>query len=335
MEAPDIDSPFLVEWPNYLIDEVEYPGVTSTVKGIVSYKSTDTNWLANNGFISNYNADKKSFYACGTLAHLGLGFFDDVKIPIYKGGFVISFIRDTDDCTVHRWKTMKKDGSLDVLDSSSLPDVGKIVINEFIIRVPMIEFKPRSKIMLVKELTDLQNVQFHFKNWQCIQKPGLSGNTFTFDVTNIFRNVQNPTFVMVAFQTGAQDQERDSSLFNSLNVKNIRVKINDNVYPEELLNLNIAEGNYSLAYEMYKDYKNVYSDNNDMLYDPSDFINKKCVYVIDTSKQVENISNSKSNIIINVDFAANVPNNTIMYVIILSHTILSYDIMNNIIKENQ
>lgn len=272
---------------------------------------------------------KNTFYVCGNLSHLGLGFFEDVKIPLYKGGFVISFIRDTDANAIFRWKEIKSDGSV-----TDLPTEGKVIINEFFIRVPLVEFKSVSKIRLVKELADLKNIPFHFRSWQCIQKPSINGNTFTFDVTNIFRNIQNPTFVMVAFQTDIGPQLQDASHFKGMNVKNIRVKVNENVYPEEMENMNIHDGNYALAYEMYRDFKNVYQDNNDMLYDRVNFINKKCVYVIDTSKQSENISNSKSNIIIAVDFSSTPPAGTNVYVVLVSHIDLNYDILNNVIRQN-
>lgn len=327
--VPYLFSRIEVKKHNYLIEEVEYPGVTSTVKSIVSYSNSESKALSNNGSVSLCNADKSTFYVCGNLSHLGLGFFEDVKIPIYKGGFVISFIRDTDANSIYRWKVRKQDGTI-----SELPGEGKVIINEFVIRVPLVEFESLSKIRLVKELADLRNIPFHFRSWQCIQKPSINGNTFTFDVTNIFRNIQNPTFVMVAFQTDAGSQLQDASLFSSMNVKNIRVKINENIYPEEMENLNITDGNYALAFEMYKDFKNVYQNNNDMLYDCNNFINKKCVYVIDTSKRTDNISNSKSNIIINVDFSANPPEGTNVYVLLVSHINLNYDILNNVVRQN-
>lgn len=330
--VPYLFSRIEVKKHNYLLDEVEYPGITSTVKSIVSYENSDQNMLKNCGFISSCDGSAKNFYVCGNLSHLGLGFFEDVKIPIYKGGFVISFIRDTDTHTVYRWKSMKQDKGQSVPDDTTLPGEGKVFINEFIIRVPLIEFKPTSKISLVKELSDLQTLNFHFRRWQCIRKPGLNGNSCSFDVTNIFRNVQNPTFVLVAFQTTA-DQVNNSSHFTPANVKNIRIYINDQIYPEELQNLSIDEGNYSIAYEMYRDFKNVYSNNDHMLYEPSKFMMRKCVFVIDTSKQPNNISNARSNIRISVDFTPAVPENTVMYVVIVSHATLSYDLINNVIKE--
>lgn len=332
--VPFLFSRIEVRKHNHLIDEVEHPGVTSMVRSIVSNKQADEFALKTSGFEHGLTGGAKSkFFACGNLHYLGLGFFEDLNSPIYRGGFTISFIRDEDENCLYRWKTKKQDGTFDDI---TLPDEGKVTIDEFIIRVPMIEFKSTSKIKLIKHLADAQIMPFNFRKWQCIRKTDVAGSTLTFDITNTYRNIQNPTFIMVAFQTKSDKaQLRDASCFSHVNVKNIRVKINDAQYPEELQNFDIDNGNYTLAYEMLKDFKNVYSNNNDMIYSPEKFIAEKCVYVVDTSKQEENISNSKSNIIINVDFGKEVKSTdkVNMYVVVISQVSLAYDIVNSVIKE--
>lgn len=129
--VPFMFSRIEVKKHNHLLDEIDFPGITSTVKRIVSYKPSDVNGLTNCGFISSYKADKNTFHVYGDLAHLGLGFFNDVDIPIYKGGFTISFIRADDGDAIYRWKT----------GTEALPAEAKVEINEFIIRVPLIESK--------------------------------------------------------------------------------------------------------------------------------------------------------------------------------------------------
>lgn len=332
--VPFLFSHIEVRKHNHLIDEVEYPGVTSTVRSIVSNKQTDSFALKNSGFEHGIKGGgtKNKFYVCGSLHQLGLGFFEDISSPIYKGGITISFIRDDDDNCLYRWKSKKADGTF---DDTSLPAEGKVTIDEFIIRVPMIEYKPTSKIKLIKHLVDAKMVPFNFRKWQCIRKTDIAGSSLTFDITNTYRNVQNPTFIMVAFQDKSNKaQLRDASCFSHVSVKNIHVKINDAQYPEELQNFNIDNGNYALLYEMLKDFKNVYSNNNDMMYEPQKFITDKCVYVIDTSKQGENISNSKSNILINVAFGKEIKSTdkVNLYVVVISHVSLVYDIVNNVIK---
>ncbi|KAG8247937.1 hypothetical protein J6590_051238 [Homalodisca vitripennis] len=57
-----------------LLDSVDHPGITSQVKGLVSYSKSQMYMLPTSGFISKFNGGGK-FEALGTLGHLGLGFF--------------------------------------------------------------------------------------------------------------------------------------------------------------------------------------------------------------------------------------------------------------------
>lgn len=81
-----------------------------------------------------------------------------------------------------------------------------------------------------------------------------TGTALTFNVTNIYRNVENPTFVLIAFlKTNDDTQLENSSQFVSEKVKSFGVKFNDNLSPEELQNLHIENGNYAITYEVCKD----------------------------------------------------------------------------------
>lgn len=52
-----------------------------------------------------------------------------------------------------------------------------------------------------------------------------------------------------------------------------------------MLNLYIEKGNCAIAFEMYKDFKRVHSDDLYMLQLAFSFQRKKCVCLIDTTKQ--------------------------------------------------
>uniref|UniRef100_UPI001C8F2B05 hypothetical protein n=1 Tax=Klebsiella pneumoniae TaxID=573 RepID=UPI001C8F2B05 len=83
--------------------------------------------------------------------------------------------------------------------------------------------------------------------------------------TNIYRNVYNPKFIIIGFQTDRQNnQEKDPYKFDSLNVKNYRIKLNGSYYPDELQNLHISEGIYRLMYQSYQEFKKVFYGNSEM-----------------------------------------------------------------------
>lgn len=329
---------------NKLLDEIEYPGQASTVKGTVSFSLDNNGPTINSGFQSKFTGGG-NFQVLGNLSNLGLGFFKDIKFPIYKGGFEITFTRNGDNDALYRWAKKKEDGSF---DEQTRPHEGKIIIEDFIIRIPIIEYDDISKVQLISELKTLSqqnHYNFIFKSWQCIQQKNISGKTLNLDITNNYRNIRNPLFGMVAFQTNRLDnQDKETSAFDHCNVRNIWFEINGKRYPEELENLDWDNGKYSIAYDMYMDYKRVFYKTHlelPLIYlNPDQFKKGRPIYVIDLSRQPENISESRNNIILHVDFDKNIDppsgNNegTIAYICMVSLSEFSYDIINNTIKEN-
>ena len=70
--------------------------------------------------------EERNFEAVGKLGDLGLGFFSYITIPIYKGGFEITFTGNKDNNALFCWKGKKSDGT----DSPS-PPKGKVIIDTF------------------------------------------------------------------------------------------------------------------------------------------------------------------------------------------------------------
>jgi hypothetical protein len=60
----------------------------------------------NSGFKTTIH-EGTNFETIGQLGHLGLGIFNYINIPIYKGGCKITFSRNSDNNVLHRWKSLK------------------------------------------------------------------------------------------------------------------------------------------------------------------------------------------------------------------------------------
>ena len=324
---------------NTLIDEIDYTGVASTVKGCVSYTGPyESNVYAINSGFKSFAHESLNFSVVGRLVDLSLGFFSDISVPIYKGGSEITFTRNNDNNIIYRWKSLKADGSE---DDSTLPYAGKVTINNFYLRVPIIEYNSEAKTNLINDLFN-DNYIFQFKKWQCIQHMNVTGKTLTFDITNIYRNVQNPIWAFVVFQTNKLgDQQKDNSTFDHANVKNLWIEVSGRRYPEESLDLDWDNNNYCLAYDAYQDYKRVFNNSPDTIpyVDIKDFKNLYAIYSVDLTDQLKRISDVKSNIILHVDFNKDVPaptgtnEGTVCYVIVVSKYLLFYEPVKNRITE--
>ena len=272
------------------------------------------------------------------MGDLALGFFSYITVPIYEGGFEITFSRNNDDNAIFRWKNLKAGGTE---DPATLPAEGKVTINNFYLRVPIIEYNSEAKINLINDLFK-ENYIFQFKKWQCIQHMKVTRKSLTFDITNIYRNVQNPIWAFVVFQTNRlNNQQTDNSTFDHTDVRNLWLEVSGRWYPEESLNLEWDSDNYCLAYNAYQDHKRVFYKNFDsILYvDLKDFKNRYPIYSIDLSDQPKRISDAKSNIILSVDFNKSVPapsgteEGTICYIIVVSKYLLLNETIKNRITE--
>lgn len=318
---------------NTLIDSVDEPGITSTVKGLVSYSSGQKDTLASNGFISKFTGGG-SFEALGTLGHLGLGFFDHLRYPMYKGGFEITFTRAKDDNALYHWKGTET-GAVEPAD-------GKVVITSFVLRVPLVEYESSAKTQLIaglKSLSDKDSLIYQYFQWQCIEKKGVFGSSFGFDITGSYRNVNTPRFIIVALQTNRQnDQKKNPSQFDCVNIKNICVKINGHRYPQEMQNLDINNSCFRILYDQYLSFRKLYFGDTDVYLNVSDFIKKYPLMVIDTHLHpVPTDRSSRNDIQVELDFANAVASpvadtGTTAYVIVVSQSKFFYDITRNVIR---
>lgn len=316
---------------NTLIDVVEHPGITSTMKGLVTYKGSQKPNLHICGFESKFQGGGR-FEAYGALSHLGLGFLDNLHHPMYKGGFEITFTRAGDNDALYHWK-------LDTATATE-PEDGKVVIEEFKLLVPLVDYKATSRIQLIndlKSLSDNGKLVYNYLQWQCIDKKGIFGSNFSFDITGAYRNVYNPKFVIIGLQTNRSNaQNKNTSLFDHCNIKNASVRINGERYPHELLNLDIANNKSRMLYDMYQNVRRAVFGDDEVYLDAGNFIGNYPLIVLNTSLHPSNIDRSKSEIIIDLDFANPVAaptgtTGTTAYVVVVSEAHFTYDITRNII----
>ena len=73
---------------------------------------------------------------------------------------------------------------------------------------------------------------FYFKQWQCIQEMNVSGSYLTINAANGYRNVENPIWAFIVFQTNKlKNQEKDNNTFVHANVRNFWIDHNGRRYP--------------------------------------------------------------------------------------------------------
>jgi hypothetical protein len=231
-------------------------------------------------------------------------------------------------------KILKADGTE---DATTLLIEGKVTINNFYLRVPIMEYNSDAKNNLINDLLK-ENYIFLLKKWQCIQHMKLTGKSLDFDITNIYKNVTNPLWAFVVFQTNRfNNQQKDNNTFDHVDVKNLWLEIGGKRYPEESLDLDWNNYYYCSAYNVSQDYKKVFIQSADSIpyISKKDFKNLYPIYSIDLSYQPQKISDTKTNIILHVDFNKYTSNptgtdeGTVCFIIVVPKSLLLYEPVKN------
>ncbi|KAG5864647.1 hypothetical protein JTB14_038372 [Gonioctena quinquepunctata] len=118
-----------------------------------------------------------------------------------------------------------------------------------------------------------------------------------------------PAFLFSEIETDKEsnhDQHKNCSTFYHYKVKNVWFEVNGRRYPEELLDLNWDKEKYTIAYEMQTHYKKVFIKTHNelplMYLIPNNFKEARPLFVIDLTRQPQNINESRNNILLHVDF---------------------------------
>ncbi|KAE9521915.1 hypothetical protein AGLY_017722 [Aphis glycines] len=229
-----------------VLDEIENPGVLSTIKGVLDF-SVDLNGpIINSGFSSKYKGGGR-FNVLTKVSQLGLGFFK-IPYPVFKGDMEINFTSNTDDDALLKKVVI---GTED----------GKCIIDELLIKIPIIKYEGMYNVLLINELTKLSQEKkytFNYNSWQIIEERNISGKTIKLDVTNLYQSNNNPLFAGMVFQTNKLNtQEHDPCEFDHCYVKKFRFVINGIRYPEESQDLDFKNEKYCEDYDSLMEYKNV------------------------------------------------------------------------------
>lgn len=125
------------------INEVDNVGRTSLIKGTVMYSLDNNGPIISSGFQTRFTEGGK-FQAVENLSNLWLGFLKDIQHPIFKGEITI-YTRNSHDYALYRQNNV----------DNRIPVKGKIIIDEFLIRNPTMEYNEIYKIKLIEELKHL------------------------------------------------------------------------------------------------------------------------------------------------------------------------------------
>ena len=209
------------------IDRVINPGITTSMKGYVSYTPSEhtalmfASWVPFDNENIN-NAATGEFDVCYPLSSI-LGFAEDFKKIIVNCRQQLVLRRTADDlnATIEKTRVQK----------------GKITNLKITWSIPHITVSDYEKLKLLETTEKNIPLEIAYRRWELFRYPQLpETHSFTW-VLKSSTFLEKPRFVIFGFQTDRNNNlTKDASKFDHCNLKNIKLYLNSQSYPYENLN---------------------------------------------------------------------------------------------------
>lgn len=304
-----------------VIDSVRNVGLTSTLKGYLSYNENESLRLQNAGWFPKEStiSDSGKFNVCIPLA-MWMGFFEDYNKIILNMKQELVLIRSNSD--------------LDAVTSST-EEQPKITIDKIQWRVPHVSVDIPQQLALTKLLNTNIDIPIYFRSWELIEYPILSETTRHTWPVKTTTKLETPRHVLIAFQTAKKNKiTSNMSTFDHCRLSNIRVFLNSDRFPYNDLYLDFDNNKFATLYDMFAKFRSAYyHTENEPLFAPKDFKVIAPITHIDCSKQKESMQSASVVMRIEFETSQNIPSNTAAYCLILHDRVFSYNPLTKIVKQ--
>lgn len=307
------------------VDSVRNVGVTSTMKGYLSFSASDETKLSNAGWsVSDGKApilDSKGNFSISVPLKYLIGFAEDFKKVVMNARQELLLIRANDDS--------------DAIVNTNAAEKLKLVIEKLVWRVPHIKVGLRQELMFMKMIEKNKLMQLAFRSWEIHEYPTLPQTMKHSWSIKTAPQLETPRYIILGFQTSKKgDITKNMTEFNDINIVNITAFLNGKRYPYENLNLDYDTNKYAVLYDMYARFQKVYynDDNAKPLLNLEQF-KLRPLYGIDCTYQQEGIH--KSGVEIRIEFSTknNVPKDTVAYCLILHDKMFEYSPYNKMVTQ--
>lgn len=302
------------------IDRVKNVGITSTMKFYVSMNEGESKYAA----LWDWNINEK-FSNDGVFSAL---------IPLNKIlGFAADYEKIIMNCKHELVLTRSNTNVNSVLMTNK--DCIDVHIDKIQWRMPHIKVSDHVRISLLKCLEKDKTLQIAFRNWDLYEYPLLPKTTKHTWAVKTSSQLEKPRYVIIGLQTNRKNSKTlDCSVFDHCNLTNVTLFLNSQYYPYESLNLKFKENKYAILYETYAKFRqSFYNLPVDPLLDLQNFKSKAPFFIIDCSKQNDNLKTGPVDIRLEIESLEDFPDNTTAYCIIINDRLVEYKPLSNIVRK--
>lgn len=316
-----------------VIDRVRNPGITTTMKGYVSYNINESRRLQNAGWLPPQLKENKPtlndvqitnnngyFNVCVPLRMM-LGFGEDFRKILLNVKQELVLIRSSIDANA-------------ILNPTKDEDIA-VVFDQISWKIPHISVADAQRLILLRYLQKNVPMEIVFRSWELHEYPLLNTSQSHTWAIKAASQLEKPRFVIFGFQTGKNnDASKDRSLFDHCKLINLKLHLGSTMYPYDNLRLDFTKNRFAILYEMYSQFQqSYYRSTSEPLFTPEEFYRIAPLVVIDCSYQNETVKTGTVDIRLEFETAENIPEKTSAYCLILHDRMIRYNPATNIVQE--
>lgn len=311
-----------LEMNNHEIDCCKNVGITACMKSYVSYSQNESKKYGTTGWGNTtlYNSTDKTFTGYIPLK-LILGFAESYEKIILNQRLDLILTRS-------------KNGK-DAVMSTNDPKA-QIKLTKVLWKIPHIHADDVTKLSLLSTYNSNKPITMAYKKWGLSYFPNLGKSLQGVWTIKSSSQLEKPRYIIFGFQTGrAGVHNKNSSQFDHLKLRNLKVYLNSESYPYENMNLEITKKKYMPLYLMYCNFQESYYNKvSEPFFDYKDFIEKAPLIVVDCSYQSELFKhNSSVDIRVEYELEEQAPNSTNLYALIIHDAIIKLLPLSNIVQK--
>ncbi|XP_073979167.1 uncharacterized protein [Rhodnius prolixus] len=307
-----------------LVDQVRNPGIANTLKGYVSHNSAKVTALEVAGWmpphqLAKINDKDGNFDVCIPMDTV-MGFFEDYNKMLLQGKQELILNRSRNDTNA---VILEKD-----------EENATVKLKSVQWKIPYVRVSDVQKLKFLNFINKGKTALMPFRSWDLIEYPTLPAtkkHTWTLKTST---NLEKPRYVIIGFQTDKKNNKKmDPSLFSNVNITNIKLHLNSEIYPYDELNIDFSKNHYSILYYMYQSFQHsYYGKRNEPLLTKEHFKDYAPIVVIDCSRQSEAIKSSTVDIRIEMEVSEEFKANTTAYALILHDALVEYNPLSGLVR---
>ena len=223
---------------------------------------------------------------------------------------------------------MTRSDDHDAIFRANATDAVKIMLSKVSWFMPDVVPADEPRMDLYKIIQKKEKLPVGYRMIQCTNASIPQTNSFSWRLS-LKSSPEVPRFIIVVFQTDRTgEQNRNPSIFDHCNIKNIHVMLNSKRYSELDYNLSFPPYQFSRAYGDAAEFRTKFFNMNELISNPNitplDYQTLYPLFLFDVSKQSERLKYSTTDIQIKMDFNENVNPGTEAYAITISDRLINF-----------